>query len=304
VLGAGVLGAQISFQIAYRGFEVTTYDVSEAALKQARQRFEGIAAVYPTEVEGATAAAAQETIERIRFTTQLASAVQGADLVIEAVPESLELKRDVFARIATLAPPTAVFVTNSSTLLPSELMDSTGRPDRFLALHFANHIWVNNMAEVMSSPNTDPRVYQRVVAFAKEIGMVPIELHKEQRGYIVNSLLGPLLMAAADLLLRGVAEPKTIGLRALHLNRQKAPGQGIAAVEPLVTREDASRMRVPDSAASARNEKMSQLYRQFCFNGHPAHKVRGAGPGAVPLECGILITAADVLSAEGWRTRS
>ena len=93
--------------------------------------------------------------------------MQGADLVIEAVPESLELKRDVFARIAASAPPAAVFVTNSSTLVPSELMDSTGRPDRFLALHFANHIWVNNMAEVMSSPKTDPRVYQRVLAFAQ-----------------------------------------------------------------------------------------------------------------------------------------
>jgi 3-hydroxyacyl-CoA dehydrogenase len=163
----------------------------------------------PQRLERATAAA-QETIERIRFTTQLASAVQGADLVIEAVPESLVLKRDVFARIAALAPPTTVFVTNSSTLLPSELMDSTGRPDRFLALHFANHIWVNNIAEVMSSPNTDLRVYQRVVAFAKDIGMVPIELQKEQRGYVVNSLLGPWLMAAADLLLRGVADPNTI----------------------------------------------------------------------------------------------
>ena len=70
-------------------------------------------------------------------------------------------------------------------------MDSTGRPDRFLALHFANHIWVNNMAEVMSSPNTDPRVYQRVLAFAKDIGMVPIELQKEQRGYVVNFCSGP-----------------------------------------------------------------------------------------------------------------
>jgi 3-hydroxyacyl-CoA dehydrogenase len=210
VLGAGVLGAQISFQIAYRGFKVITYDVSDAALKQARQRFDGIAAVYPTEVQGATEIAAAETIKRIGFTTRLASAVQGADLVIEAVPESLELKRDVFARIAALAPPAAVFVTNSSTLLPSELMDSTGRPDRFLALHFANHIWINNIAEVMGSPNTDPGVYQRVVAFANDIGMVPIELHKEQRGYVVNSLLGPLLMAAADLLLRGVADPNTI----------------------------------------------------------------------------------------------
>ena len=91
VLGAGVLGAQISFQIAYRGFEVTTYDVSDAALKRARQRFDGIAAAYPTEVAGATEASAQDTIKRIRFTTELASAVQGADLVIEAVPESLEL---------------------------------------------------------------------------------------------------------------------------------------------------------------------------------------------------------------------
>jgi 3-hydroxyacyl-CoA dehydrogenase len=210
VLGAGVLGAQISFQIAYRGFEVTTYDVSDAALKRARQRFDGIAAAYPTEVAGATKAAAQETIKRIRFTTELASAVQGADLVIEAVPESLELKRDVFARIAAFAQPAAVFVTNSSTLLPSDVMDSTDRPDRFLALHFANHIWVNNIAEVMGSPQTDPGVYQRVVAFAKDIGMVPIELHKEQPGYIVNSLLRPLLTAAADLLLRGVADPATI----------------------------------------------------------------------------------------------
>jgi 3-hydroxyacyl-CoA dehydrogenase len=213
VLGAGVLGAQISFQIAYRGFEVTTYDVSDAALKQARHRFDGIAAAYPTEVAGATEAAAQETVKRIKFTTELASAVQGADLVIEAVPESLELKRDVFARIAAFAQPAAVIVTNSSTLLPSDLMDSTGRPDRFLALHFANHIWVNNTAEVMGSPNTDPRVYQQVVAFAKDIGMVPIELHKEQPGYIVNTLLAPLLRAAADLLLRvlrGVADPATI----------------------------------------------------------------------------------------------
>ena len=151
-LGAGVLGAQISFQIAYSGFEVTTYDISDAALKQARQRFDGIAAAYPTEVAGATEAAVQETIERIRFTTELPSAVQGADLVIEAVPENLELKGRP-ARIAAFAPPAAVVVTNSSTLLPSDLMDSTGRPDRFLALHFANHIWVNNIAEVMGSPS-------------------------------------------------------------------------------------------------------------------------------------------------------
>lgn len=111
------------FQIAYSGFEVTTYDISDAALKQALQRFDGIAAAYPTEVAGATEAAAHETIERIRFTSELASALQGTDLVIEAVPENLELKRDVFARIAAFAPPAAV---------RDELVDSTSeRPDGF-----------------------------------------------------------------------------------------------------------------------------------------------------------------------------
>jgi 3-hydroxyacyl-CoA dehydrogenase len=231
VLGAGVLGAQISFQIAYRGYEVTTYDVSGAALTQARPRFDGIAAAYPTEVAGATEAAVQETIERIRFTSELASAVQRADLVIEAVPENLELKRDVFARIAALAPPAAVVVTNSSTLVPSDLMDSTGRPDRFLALHFANHIWVNNIAEVMGSPRTDPHVYERVVAFAKDIGMVPIELRQEQPGYIVNSLLGPLLMAAAGLLLRGVADPATIDTTwRIATGAPKAPSRSLTSL--------------------------------------------------------------------------
>jgi 3-hydroxybutyryl-CoA dehydrogenase len=103
-----------------------------------------------------------------------------------------------------------VFATNSSTLLPSQLSAATGRPDRFLALHFANHIWRQNTAEVMGSPETDPAVFDRVLAFATEIGMVPIPVRKEQPGYVLNSLLVPLLGAAAQLVLRGVAEPETV----------------------------------------------------------------------------------------------
>jgi hypothetical protein len=119
----------------------------------------------------------------------------------------------------------------------------------------------------------------------------------------VNSPVGGNVLASVKVALT-LADLNAAGFAGSPPEQAESARQGIAAVEPLVTREDASRMRLPDSAASARNEKMSQLYRQFCFNGHPAHKVRGAGPGAVPLECGILITAADVLSAEGWRTRS
>lgn len=130
--------------------------------------------------------------------------------MIEAVPEDLDLKRSVYAAIAEAAPERTIFATNSSTLLPSDLADATGRPDRFLALHFANHIWAQNTAEVMATPRTDPEVVERVVAFAHAIGMVPIRLQKEQPGYVLNSLLVPFLNAAADLLVRGVADVETI----------------------------------------------------------------------------------------------
>jgi 3-hydroxybutyryl-CoA dehydrogenase len=209
VLGAGVLGAQIAFQTANHGFPVTVYDVDDGAVSRARGRLDAIVTRFSREV-GDAEGAARSAAEGIALTTDLAGAVRDADLVIEAVPENLDLKRSVYAEIAGAAPARTVFATNSSTLLPSDLADATGRPDRFLALHFANHIWAQNTAEVMGTDRTDPEVVERVVAFAEAIGMVPIRLRKEQPGYVLNSLLVPLLNAAADLLVRGVADVETI----------------------------------------------------------------------------------------------
>lgn len=210
VLGAGVLGAQIAFQTANHGIPVVSYDVGDDAIEAARHRLDAIVDQYVADSGREKRAAAEEALTRIRFSTDLAAAVSHAGLVIEAVPENVELKRSVYAQIAAAAPESTVFATNSSTLLPSAIADATGRPDRFLALHFANHIWRQNTAEIMGTPETDPAVYQRVVAFAVEIGMVPIQLHKEQPGYVLNSLLVPLLNAGAELVLKGVAEPETV----------------------------------------------------------------------------------------------
>ena len=88
--------------------------------------------------------------------------------------------------------------------------DATGRPDRFLALHFANEIWIHNIAEIMGHAGTDAAVYDAVVEFAQRIGMEPIKLQKEQPGYVVNSLLVPFLTAAQTLIAKGVADPETI----------------------------------------------------------------------------------------------
>lgn len=210
VLGTGVLGSQIAFQTAFHGFDVVAYDVDQPALDRAAERFRGLAARYAADgVEGSDGGA-EAAIARIRLSSDLADAVATADLVIEAVPENLELKQDIYRRLADAAPQTAIFATNSSTLLPSALAESTGRPDRFLALHFANEIWSHNTAEVMGTPATDPAVYQRVVDFAGRIGMVPIEIKKEKAGYLLNSLLVPFLQAAGELLVDGIAEPEAI----------------------------------------------------------------------------------------------
>jgi 3-hydroxyacyl-CoA dehydrogenase len=210
VLGTGVLGSQIAFQAAFHGFAVTAYDVDEDALAKARDRFTRLAGIYRAQVAGASEGKTEAALANLRLTADLGDAVVDADLVIEAVPELLDLKRDVYLRLAELAPAKAIFATNSSTLLPSDLKDFTGRPDRFLALHYANNIWAQNIAEVMGTAETDPAVYAAVVDFARNSGLEPIEIKKEKAGYVLNSLLVPLLNAAAGLLLQGVADPHTI----------------------------------------------------------------------------------------------
>lgn len=211
VLGAGVLGSQIAYQAAFHGFAVTAYDVDAEALEKARARFARLAGIYrAANVAGVGESKAEAALKNLRLTADLGDAVADADLVIEAVPELLELKREVYRKLADLAPARTIFATNSSTLLPSDLKESTGRPDRFLAIHYANNIWAQNIAEVMGTAETDPAVFDAVVEFARNSGLEPIEIKKEKAGYVLNSLLVPLLNAAAGLLLQGVASPETI----------------------------------------------------------------------------------------------
>ncbi|WP_433756816.1 3-hydroxyacyl-CoA dehydrogenase [Nocardia sp. CA-135398] len=209
VLGTGVLGSQIAFQTAFHGFDVTAYDISDDAIAGARERFAKLAATYRIEVPGGDTKA-EKTEADIVLTTDLAAAVQDADLVIEAVPEVLSIKEQTYRQLGELAPEKTIFATNSSTLLPSDMKGYTGRPDKFLALHFANLVWRYNTAEVMGTPETDPQVFRAVVEFAAAIGMEPIELHKEKAGYVLNSLLVPLLNAAMALGAGGFAEPEAV----------------------------------------------------------------------------------------------
>lgn len=211
VLGSGVLGSQIAYQSAYSGCEVAVYDIKREILDKAEQgTFPGLADTYVAEVKGATREKVDAALGRVSYHDDLATAAADADIVIEAVPEVLKIKQDTFAKLNEVAPAKTIFATNSSTLLPSEIAPSSGRPDRFLAMHFANRVWQFNTAEIMGTPDTDKAVFDRVVEFAKQIGMVPIPMHREKAGYVLNSLLVPFLSAAAELASGDYADPKVV----------------------------------------------------------------------------------------------
>ena len=209
VLGSGVLGAQIVFQTAFHHFDVTVYDLDEGLLETARTKFRELGDRYMKDIN-----ASMEDIEaalaNIAYSTDITAAVGNADMVIEAIPEDLEIKKKVFKKLGEVAPEHTIFTTNSSTFLPSQLAEETGRPEKFLALHFANEIWKHNTAEIMSHPGTDSKVFDAVSSFAQEIGMVVIPLEKEHQGYILNSLLIPFLQSGLHLYVNEVAEPQVI----------------------------------------------------------------------------------------------
>ncbi len=209
VAGSGVLGAQIALQAAYHGFQVTVYDINEEVLDKAKATFERIAAAYRKDLQ-ASEEAITAAFSRLNTTTDLAVSVKDADLLIEAIPENPAIKTEFYQKLAGIAPAKTIFATNTSTLLPSRFAAATGRPEKFLALHFANEIWKHNTAEIMGHAGTDKAVFDTVVTFAKDMGMLALPLHKEQPDYILNSLLVPFLSAASALWANGVADPETI----------------------------------------------------------------------------------------------
>lgn len=209
VAGSGVLGYQIAFQTAFHGFYVTVYDINDEVLEKAKEKFDILAESYKKDLK-ATEEQLAATKANLQYNSNLAEAVQDADLLIEAVPENPQIKIGFYEQLAKVAPAKTVFATNSSTMLPSQFAEYTGRPAQFVALHFANEIWKHNTGEVMKHPGTSDETFNSVLEFAKQIGMVALPIYKEQPGYIVNSLLVPLLSAALDLYVNEVADVETI----------------------------------------------------------------------------------------------
>lgn len=218
VLGTGVLGGQIAWHCAYKGKHVVAYNRREESLEKARAAHDKLAQIYMDDV-GASAEHIAATRSRLSYLSDLQIAVSDVDLVIESLPEIPAIKSEYYEKMANYLPSHTIVVTNSSTFLPRDFAESTGRPDKYCSLHFANLIWIANLIEIMANPKTTTETLTAVTRFAIEIGQVPIPLHKEQNGYVLNSWLPIMLNAALSLVTNGVSTPEDVDRSYMIVNR-------------------------------------------------------------------------------------
>jgi len=202
------MGLQIGLICACSGFEVCIYDAVDSALQRAEKTIRPLAERF-VKLDRLADKDAQAGMTRIRFSNNPEGAGESADLVSESVPEDPVLKKRVFAQFNAICPAHVIFTTNTSTLIPSMLADATGRPDRFAALHF-HDCAITNVVDVMPHPGTSADTVKTILSFCRAIGQYPIELKKEQHGYVFNAMLTELLGSALSLASRQVATPEDI----------------------------------------------------------------------------------------------
>jgi 3-hydroxybutyryl-CoA dehydrogenase len=204
VVGAGFMGAQLALHIAVHGYPVAVVDESTDALGRMRRGHE-------EELDGRLAAGALSAnertavLERVRASTDLAASVGNVDLVIEAVPERLDLKRAVFEELDRVCPPRTILATNSSSIRISRIEDATGRPDRVLNAHFYPPVWQRPMVELMRGSATSDETVRRLDRFARSVGLTPLTVLKESTGFLFNRVWRAIKRETLHLVDEGVA---------------------------------------------------------------------------------------------------
>lgn len=203
------MGHGIAQIFALAGHPVRLYDPDPQALASAKDRVRASLDSF-VQVGMVSEAAAQSCLEHIATQPDLAAACQGAGLVIEAAPEKMELKRELFARIEPLVAEDAILATNTSALLISQVGRDLARPERFVGTHFWNPPQVIPCVEVIPGERSDPAVVQRMVDLLQGAGKVPVRLKRDIPGFLGNRLQHAMQREVMALLEQGVAEPEDV----------------------------------------------------------------------------------------------
>ena len=208
VLGAGTMGHGIAQVCAAAGCDVRLYDINDAAVARGVDRIaenlaKGIERGKVTEQER------DAVLGRLTTTTVIAQAVDGVDLVVEAAPESMELKAKIFAEVDAAAPAHAILASNTSSLAIAQIAAAVADPTRVVDMHFFNPVHIMALVEVVWAPQTSDATRDAALAFARRLGKEPI-LVKDVPGF-ASSRLGIVLgMEAIRMVEQGVASPQDI----------------------------------------------------------------------------------------------
>lgn len=221
VLGAGTMGHGIAQVAAMSGYGVTLFDVDFVAVENGLQRIRKNLdkGVQLGKVADATR---ESTIAALKTSTDLVGAVAEVDLVIEAAPESMELKKRIFRDVEAHAPAEAILATNTSSLSIGDIASELADPGRFLGLHFFNPVHLMQLVEVVHGPATDDEVLQAAVRWVERLDREPIVV-KDSPGF-ASSRLGVVLgLEAMRMVEEGVASPQDID-RAMELGYRHPMG--------------------------------------------------------------------------------
>jgi 3-hydroxybutyryl-CoA dehydrogenase len=206
VLGCGLMGSGIAQVAATAGFDVTVLEVEQKFLDKGFAGIEKSLAKFAE--KGVLKETAQAVRARLKGTTKKED-LAGCDIILEAIIESVEEKKKMYAAIDAIAKKGAIFATNTSSISVTELLTATGRPERFIGMHFFNPVPLMKLVEVVRTIATAEDVYQTAYEFGQKLGKVPVRT-SDKTGFIVNRLLVPYLLDAIRAYEEGVGSIEDI----------------------------------------------------------------------------------------------
>ncbi len=221
VLGAGTMGNGIAHVFARAGFTVILRDIDQRFLDRA---LDTIAKNLDREVKKGKLAQAEKgtVLARVKPATDMA-AIAGADFVVEAVPEKLEIKRAVLTEADRILRPEVIIASNTSSISMTTLAALTSRPDRFLGMHFMNPVPVMVLVEVIRALQTSDGTFATTMELAKKLGKTPVAVN-DAPGFVSNRVLMPLINEAAYCVMEGVATPEAVdAVMKLGMNHPMGP---------------------------------------------------------------------------------
>lgn len=209
VIGLGVMGHGIAQTVAGAGIEVIGVEKNADSLKAG---IEGLSRAMDGEIKrwGMTTSEKRAVLSRVRGTTDLAE-LRGCDIIIEAVDENLELKRQLIESFYSVGKEDAVFISNTATLSLSKLAQASKRADRIIGMHFLNPVPQTPLVEIVRGMKTSDETFQLVKAFARRIGKTPVEVF-EYPGFITTRTILPMLNEAMHVLMEGIAKAEDIDI--------------------------------------------------------------------------------------------